>query len=73
MNEVIPEAIQTEIAEQSMPIAGYDWVDFTPSDLETIPEQSGVYVFYDITDRPVYFGKSIKNVRTRVKHHKTRF
>ncbi|WP_336799489.1 hypothetical protein [Kaistia sp. MMO-174] len=73
LNEAIPEAIQTEIAEQSMPIAGYDWVDFTPSDLETVPEQSGVYVFYDVTDRPVYVGKSSKNVRTRVKDHKTRF
>ena len=66
--------VEVELAvEKAGAIAGYDWVDFTPSDLETVPEQSGVYVFYDITDRPVYVGKSSKNVRTRVKDHSTRF
>ncbi len=73
LQEVIPAEVQSEIAEQSTPLPGYEWVDFTPSDLETVPQESGVYVFYDVTDRPVYVGKSSKNVRMRVKDHKTRF
>jgi hypothetical protein len=32
-----------------------------------------VYVFYDITDRPVYVGKSRQNLRGRVRDHQTRF
>ncbi|ARM11326.1 MULTISPECIES: helix-turn-helix domain-containing protein [Rhizobium] len=73
LNELIPPAIEAEIASQAMPLPGFEWVDFTPTDLETVPQASGVYVFYDITDRPVYVGKSSKNVRVRVKDHQTRF
>ena len=73
LNELIPPAVEAEIASQAMPLPGFEWVDFTPTDLETVPQASGVYVFYDITDRPVYVGKSSKNVRVRVKDHQTRF
>lgn len=73
LNVIIPPTVQAEIEEQSTPLPGYEWIDFTPNDLETVPELSGVYVFYDVTDRPVYVGKSSKNVRVRVKDHKTRF
>jgi len=73
LNEVIPPAVEAEIASQAIPLPGFEWADFTPTDLETVPQASGVYVFYDITDRPVYVGKSSKNVRIRVKDHQTRF
>jgi transcriptional regulator with XRE-family HTH domain len=71
--ETIPFAVEAEIENQAAPLPGFEWVDFTPTDLETVPQKSGVYVFYDITDRPVYVGKSSKNVRIRVKDHQTRF
>ena len=73
LNEVIPPGVEAEIENQSISIPGFEWVDFTPTDLQTVPQSSGVYVFYDITDRPVYVGKSSKNVRIRVKDHQTRF
>ena len=69
----IPKAVEEVSATEANAIPGYDWSDFTPSDLETVPEEPGIYVFYDITDRPVYVGKSIKNVRLRVKDHMSRF
>jgi transcriptional regulator with XRE-family HTH domain len=69
----IPKAVEDVSETESKTIPGYEWSDFTPSDLETVPEESGVYVFYDITDRPVYVGKSTKNVRLRVKDHMSRF
>ncbi|MBZ9649458.1 hypothetical protein K9B33_18130 [Sphingobium sp. 3R8] len=73
LGAVVPEQIEKEATEQSTPIPGYEWVDFTPSDLLTVPSESGIYVFYDITDRPVYVGKSNKSVQGRVKDHQTRF
>ncbi|MFI8682080.1 hypothetical protein ACIGFJ_06925 [Brevundimonas diminuta] len=73
LNIKIPKNIEESSEGQNSIIPGYDWADFTPSDLETIPEESGIYVFYDITDRPVYVGKSHNNVRMRVKDHSTRF
>ncbi|MCD2177730.1 helix-turn-helix domain-containing protein [Rhizobium sp. C1] len=47
-------------------------VDFDPYDPETIPEAGGVYVFYDISQRPVYVGRS-KRLRGRIKTHHDRF
>ncbi len=38
-----------------------------------MPEDAGVYVFYDISDRPIYVGQS-KNIRARISgDHTTRF
>lgn len=79
LNSTIPEDVEVAIEkEQTLAVPGshlpgYQWSDFTPSDLNTIPDKPGVYVFYDITGRPVYIGKSNTNVRVRVKDHQTRF
>ncbi len=72
LNQSVPTEVEAEIEEKSE-ISGYTWTDFTPSDIGTVPDQAGVYVFYDVTDRPVYVGKSAKSVRARVKDHQTRF
>ena len=69
----IPKAVEEATEAESNEIPGYEWTTFTPSDLNTIPDQAGVYVFYDITDRPVYVGKSNSSVRGRIKDHSTRF
>ncbi|AWN50128.1 hypothetical protein DK419_19380 [Methylobacterium terrae] len=73
LQETVPAAVEATIESEAASLPGMTWVDFTPSDLETVPQSGGVYVFYDITDRPVYVGKSNNNVRSRVKDHQTRF
>ena len=73
LNQPVPIEVEKEIEQQKSEISGYTWTDFTPSDIGTVPDQAGVYVFYDVTDRPVYVGKSAKSVRTRVKDHQSRF
>lgn len=73
LDEQVPLEIEKQIEIEATSVPGLTWVDFTPSDLETIPQTGGVYVFYDITDRPVYVGMSKNNVRNRVKDHQTRF
>lgn len=53
-----------------------DLIDFDPHDETLLPECSGVYVFYDVTDRPVYVGKAFANgrtIRVRVKEHYEKF
>jgi transcriptional regulator with XRE-family HTH domain len=50
-----------------------EFVDFDPHDDTNIPDEPGVYVFYDISDRPIYVGQS-KSIRDRiVNDHVTRF
>jgi len=46
--------------------------NFDPYNLEEIPASPGIYVFYDISDRPVYVGRS-RDMRRRVRQHGDRF
>lgn len=73
LKETVPDAIESDIRKESTELQGLKWADFTPFDELTIPEEGGVYVFYDVSDRPVYVGMSRKNARNRIKDHQTRF
>jgi transcriptional regulator with XRE-family HTH domain len=47
---------------------------FDPYDDDSLPEVAGVYVFYDISGRPVYVGLSQKRpIRDRVREHYEKF
>ena len=46
--------------------------DFDPHDANDRPTCPGVYVFYDISNRPIYVGKA-KNISTRVRGHADKF
>lgn len=46
--------------------------DFNPYVKEEIPDVSGVYVFYDISQRPVYVGES-KQIVKRIDQHEEKF
>ena len=61
------ESIETAIAEE-VNIEGLgEFSDFDPhSDTSLWPEGGGVYVFYDISHRPIYVGQS-GNIQRRLK------
>lgn len=64
----IPKDVQREAAdEQSVPGVG-TLQNFDPHERDQLPALPGVYVFYDISDRPVYIGKA-GNIASRVKEH----
>ncbi len=46
--------------------------DFDPYDKGQIPEKPGVYVFYDVSQRPIYVGKA-KNIAIRIRDHSDKF
>jgi excinuclease UvrABC nuclease subunit len=46
--------------------------DFDPHDDEDLPTEPGIYVLYDISQRPVYVGEG-KNVRKRIRDHQEKF
>ena len=49
-------------------------VDFDPHHEADLPAVTGVYVFYDVSDRPVYVGKTpVRTIRDRVKDHNDKF
>jgi transcriptional regulator with XRE-family HTH domain len=72
LNESAPPAL-VEAVEQSAEIQGVGrMIDFDPHSEEDFPREPGVYVFYDVSDRPVYVGKSA-NIRDRVRGHVDKF
>jgi len=46
--------------------------DFNPHDRAEYPNEPGVYVFYDISERPIYVGKA-KNIADRIKDYHDKF
>lgn len=53
-----------------------EFSDFDPYNDELLPPVPGIYVFYDISNRPIYIGKAIKSTRTiksRVREHRDKF
>ncbi|MGB9609340.1 MAG: helix-turn-helix domain-containing protein [Bryobacteraceae bacterium] len=52
--------------EEPLEIPGVgELVEFDPHDPNSLPEDCGVYVFYDRAQRPVYIGKA-ENIRKRI-------
>jgi len=72
LGEKIPEEVKSEVKEDAETGFG-ELVDFDPWEEDgstLIPKIPGIYVLYDITDRPVYVGKSESSIRKRIQEHK---
>lgn len=72
LNERAPKEL-VQAVEESAEIQGVGrMVDFDPHSDDDFPREPGVYVLYDISDRPVYVGKSA-NIRRRIGEHVDKF
>lgn len=72
LNKSTPEEVTREDAKEQ-DIAGVGTLEsFDPYDKGRLPSVPGVYVFYDITERPIYIGKS-DNIGRRIREHEDRF
>src|SRR5262249_41237635 len=61
-----PEDV-VEAVEEAAEIPGVGRLtDFNPHDEDDFPSEPGVYVFYDISQRPVYVGES-SNISRRIR------
>jgi transcriptional regulator with XRE-family HTH domain len=67
-SELSNEAKQ-EIRQEATIKGVGELVGFDPHNEDDLPAGAGIYVFYDISDRPIYVGQS-GNLRTRIKAHK---
>ena len=66
-----PEAAR-ELREASEIEGLGDFEDFNPHEQKDWPDKPGVYVFYDISERPIYVGQS-KSMASRMRSHQDRF
>ncbi len=68
----LPDDVQQEAAD-SQSIEGLGpLTDFDPHDEDDRPSRPGVYVFYDVSERPVYVGKAA-SIAKRVADHADAF
>jgi transcriptional regulator with XRE-family HTH domain len=72
LKKSLPEETRKEEEEESIVEGVGEMKDFNPHDPNDLPAVGGVYVFYDITKRPIYVGKS-KRIDIRVKQHSDNF
>ena len=73
LGKPIPEDTAEDMRQDAEVTGVGQMQSFDPYDDEDLPEGSGVYVFYDISERPVYIGKSITDVRSRIRSHRDKF
>jgi transcriptional regulator with XRE-family HTH domain len=49
-----------------------EWFNFDPNNQADWPTVPGIYVFYDISDRPIYVGQG-QNISVRIRDHHQKF
>lgn len=72
LNKSTPEEVTKEDAKEQDIVGVGTLESFDPYDKGGLPSVPGVYVFYDITERPIYIGKS-DNIGRRIREHEDRF
>lgn len=72
LHQKIPKQVQDSSSSETFVEGLGDLADFNPYETSELPNCGGVYVFYDISNRPIYIGKS-SNIAGRVKSHSDKF
>ena len=65
------EVVKEAQVEQQIPGLG-PLTDFDPYDDDNLPSCGGVYVLYDISDRPIYVGQG-SQIKVRIHDHEEKF
>ena len=76
----LERALQTEIPDDTIIVIHEDakieglgeLVDFDPHVDDDLPALPGIYVLYDISERPIYVGQG-GDIKNRIRSHKDRF
>ena len=68
----VPSETKDEIQKEAT-IEGFgELVDFDPHNDDDLPQVAGIYVLYDISERPIYVGQA-SNIKDRIRSHADRF
>lgn len=72
LGEQRPDDLQEEMEDETRIEGLGAFTDFDPHDKEDLPSAPGVYVLYDVSERPIYVGTS-KDIAKRIKQHYDKF
>jgi len=68
----LPREAKDEISEESTIQGVGELVDFDPHDPNDLPSVPGIYVLYDISERPIYVGQG-GDIKVRLRSHGDKF
>lgn len=72
LGESLDQDAQQQLGEEAEIKGLGEMEDFDPHTETDWPDGPGVYVFYDVSNRPIYVGKS-GDIRRRIREHQDRF
>jgi transcriptional regulator with XRE-family HTH domain len=67
-----PPAVTKETEEAAEVEGVGQFIDFDPHEVASRPRDPGIYVFYDVSDRPIYVGES-DSISRRIRSHEEKF
>jgi len=68
----MPEFMAEEAAEDATIVGLGSLIDFDPHDDDERPSDPGIYVLYDVSERPIYVGEG-GNIKKRIRDHEEKF
>lgn len=68
----IPADAKEEIREEAKIEGVGELIDFDPHSDNDLPVVAGIYVLYDISERPIYVGQGA-DIRSRIRSHRDKF
>lgn len=72
LDERLPPETKAEIRQEATVEGVGEFFEFDPHDREDWPDEPGIYVLYDISDRPIYVGQG-SSIRRRIADHEEKF
>jgi len=68
----IPSEAKDEIREEATIKGVGELIDFDPHNDDDLPSVPGIYVLYDISERPIYVGQGA-DIKKRIRDHRDKF
>lgn len=72
LGKEIPKEAKEEIREEAKIEGVGELIDFDPHSDNDLPAVAGIYVLYDISERPIYVGQGA-DIRSRIRSHRDKF
>lgn len=72
LGKELPAEAKKEIKDEATIGGVGEFFTFDPHDKNDWPEEPGIYVLYDISERPIYVGQG-SNIRKRIQDHEEKF
>jgi hypothetical protein len=70
--EKLPAETKKEVSAEATVEGVGEFFEFDPHDRDDWPKSAGIYVLYDVSERPIYVGQGA-SIKIRIKDHEEKF